>query len=209
MATALADLADVRAEREGLALCGALADPAAGEVEDLVRLGGHRQGEVHRRERVLGPRRGGLGGVRQDGALADQPGRRELDVEDEPERGGGVGGADGDALRGRRRRAGLARGDLDAFDPERRGEVGPGAVARDAGGAEPADRLLGQDGQRHRDVDRAAGDLRHARAAQGFELDTGDVTEVGAPVEHARQEVAGAVEHEAHAGRSQVQEVRC
>lgn len=76
-----------------------------------------------------------------------------------------------------------------------------------ARGAEPSGGLLGQDRQRDDDVRLARDERWFADAAELGEVGPGEVAEVRAPVEQARETVAGAVEHEGGAAGAQLQEI--
>ena len=170
-----------RADVERLPLWCALPDVPPGEVEHLVRDRWNRQGDVDGVDAV------GLGGmrVRQPRPGANQPGGRQLQPDLDLK-----GRRLVDALDDDPRRVDVADA-LHAGHGEQGRPVPAVAVAADAGPPRVSERVLRQDRRRDRvvhDVRRHLRDGDHRQLSQGL---LGQVPEVRAPVEDARQPRGG------------------
>ncbi len=191
---ALAVLAQVRADGERVPLRGPFPQVAAGHVEQFRGPFRHRERQQDAGERE---RRGiGRGPAGDGGPLPDQAGVGELDLQAQFQLGGDVLGDDGH----RAVRNGPGGGG------EGRGEVGTRPVPGQARGAEPAGGVLGQQADRHHDIDVVGGHLRHRGQGEGRKCVLGQVAQVLSPVHGPGQSAPGAVQHQAGARGAEVEE---
>jgi hypothetical protein len=163
-----------RTDMKRLALWRAFPCMPAGQVQDLVRLRRHRQGD---REGVQ-PVPVARAGVGQPCPGPDQPGGEHLHSQLQTERRGVVGGLDQDTGR-----VCPLLAPYPGHGEQRRPSTAVVAVPRHTWETRPAQRVLRQHGNRNRVVEDVGGNLRYRSHRQPLEIAGGQIVEVWTPVQ--------------------------